>query len=236
MNTQQELISLGFNFLEEVNPDHFKYRHRLGFLLIINEEKKLSYYIYSLDVHKALNRLYKVMAGDQKGTKTLLDEALRNSNPSDWVMYFRPNGLYPGLRQYLKDKLQEYKSLNVINIRADPARISWAYHVHHAISDRTIIVLSDTVLKDDSVIEQFLRSWRKSLEQSVNRKFIQPDLYYKGCGQVAVAVKQWMRSEVTNFEIIEIKKHSGKPRNTMREEVRIHNCSKSIAYRKEVLA
>lgn len=230
MSVQEELIKLGFNQLPEFDPEYFKYRNRVGFMLLLNEKLKRYYQLSTINAYEYLRSAKRIVEGG-KGTQSIdLRDTLKESKLEDWVIYFRPHGLYPGLRDELDKLLVDYPTLNTARPRINPEGAAWVYQVFHEEFARLIAVTSDRKLTDDEVVGMFLRKWRDSLEESLKRHELGLARYYAGQRQFAQANRQWSRNEFKNFSIVEIEKMAGKPRQEVRRYIGPQNAKVTRVY------
>lgn len=227
----EQLTTLGFKQLPDFDPDYFQHRHRVGFLLLINHSQKLKYQIFTINALSCLATAQQLINGEQANRSQALQEALRKSHEDDWEIYFRPHGLYPGLRVSVNELFAEYRSLNTITQRVDMSEATWAYQIFHEDFARLIAVTSNKPLTEELAIGKFLQKWRKSLEDSLNRRKLGLARYYLGCDQLAQATQQWIKGETKNFAIVEIQKVAGKPRREVSGFTAVQNAKMTIVYR-----
>jgi hypothetical protein len=236
MSVHQQLTTLGFRQLPEFDPAYFKHRNRVGFLLLLNEKHNLSYHVFTVNAVSCLTSAKRVVEFGHADRGAELLKALEASTLEDWVVYFRPYGLYPGLRDKVKDLTQEYRSLNVRTPRLDDTEPMWVYRVTHPDFSRAILISKNKELTDEQVVAEFLRKWRFVLEHALNRETLGLTLYYKGMAQYREALQQWMRNDVQRFAIIEIESLRGQTRGNIRKHISFENRLFSEIYRDKLAA
>lgn len=205
-------------------------------MLLLNERDKLSHQIFTINAHSCLYSAKKLVEGEYEDRAHDFREALRESVLDDWVVYFRPNGLYPGLRQSVRTLVQDYRSLNTLRPRIDPSAATWAYEVTHESSKRRLTIPASVQLTEEEVVAKFLRKWRSWLDQALDRKSIELPVYYAGSQQVAAATKQWMSGEITSFSIVEIQELASKERHEVVKHTASENTKQSHQYRRSLAA
>lgn len=233
---QQQLTAVGFTKLPELDPNYFLHRAKIGFLLLLNEKHHLSYHVFTYNAHTCLFSANKLINGEYADRARDLRRALQNSVQEDWEVYFRPNGLYPGLRNEVKALLEDYQSLNTQAPRLDQSAATWSYHVYHEEFKRAFFVVSTKTLTDEQAIGQYLQKWRKSLDHALNRRMMDLPTYYAISNQLAIATKQWIGGDTANFSIAEVQQLAGLPRRLAVKETGLGNARLSKAYRDTIKA
>lgn len=233
---QKQLAAFGFIKLPEFNPEYFRLRAKIGFLLLLNQRHKLSYHVFTINAHSCLYSANKVIEGENADRARDLRQALRESTQDDWVVYFRPNGLYPGLRNQVKELVKDYQSLNTFKPRINQEEITWAYQVHHETFNRTFTVISNEPIDDEKAIAKFLHKWRKSLNDLIKRKTIDLPTYYAASKQLSDATNQWMKDETKSFSIIELEQLSGKTRREVVKHTGLDNSRRTKVYKQTLAA
>jgi hypothetical protein len=223
MNLKKQLSALGFKQLPEFDPGYFKHRNKVGFLLLLNEKHNLSYHVHTVNAVSCLTSAKRVVEFGQADRGAELLKALEASRLEDWVLYFRPHGLYPGLRDKVKELVQDYRSLNVKTARLDDTEPMWVYRVTHPDYHRAILISKNRELDDIGVVTEFLKKWRVILEDALNRETLPLSHYYKGMEQQREAMHQWLDDNVRKFAIIEIEPLVGKRRGEIRNHVSFEN-------------
>lgn len=223
MSVQQQLTKLGFKQLPEFDPDYFKFRNRVGFLLLLNEKHNLSYHVHTVNALSCLTSAKRVVEFGNADRGVELLKALSASVLDDWVVYFRPHGLYPGLRDQVKELTTDYRSLNVKTPRLDDTEPMWVYRVTRPDCKRAILISKNRELTDEEIVAEFLRKWRLVLENALNRKTMELTMYYKGMGQHRNALQEWMKNEVKKFAIVEIDSLRGQTRGQIRRHISFEN-------------
>lgn len=236
MSLHKQLTALGFKKLPEFDPAYFKHRNRVGFILLLNEKHNLSYHVFTVNAISCLTSAKRVVEFGQADRGAVLLKALEASMLEDWVVYFRPHGLYPGLRDQVKELTQDYTSLNVKTPRLDVNEPMWVYRVTHPQYHRAILISKNKELNDEEIVAEFLKKWRFVLENAVNRETMALPIYYKGMGQQAEALQQWMKNDVKKFAIIELEGLRGQTRGQIRKHISFENRLFTEIYRAKLAA
>lgn len=229
---KQQLKELGFQHIPSLDPEYFAHRDRVGYLLLVQTKKKLRYQLYTINAHQCLETARKAVFGYYVNRAIDLTAALRDSQIDDWEVYFRPNGLYPGLKQTLNELLEDYRSLNTRRSELNPDEVTWAYQVYHPDYRRGFTITSSAQRTEEELIAEFLQLWRRALEAALKRYSILLPTYYLGCRHLAIASKQWMDNDVKKFSILEIPDVSGKTRAEVMHHASLDNFRYSSSYRK----
>lgn len=223
MNLKKQLHALGFRQLPEFDPSYFKHRNKVGFLLLLNEKHNLSYHVHTVNAVSCLASAKRVVEFGRADRGAELLKALEASTLEDWVVYFRPHGLYPGLRDQVKELVSDYRSLNVKTPRLDDTEPMWVYRVTHPDYSRAILISKNKELNDEGAVLEFLKKWRHILEHAINRETLPLDRYYKGMNQHQEALHQWLNNDVRKFAILEIEPLQGQKRGEIRNHVSFEN-------------
>lgn len=231
---QKQLEAFGFVKLPDFNPNYFKYRNKVGFLLFLNETLKLSYQLFTINAHSCISSAKRLVCGEDADRALDLKEALVNSELTDWSIYFRPNGLYPGLKESVSELVQDYATLNTNRSRINQNEATWAYLVFHEGFKRGFTIISNKQLVKEEIIGKFLRQWRRTLDNAVNRGRLALPLYYAGCEQITAAMQEWMRGDITNFSIVEVEQLAGKPRSEVTKQTEHKNARMTVEYQQSL--
>jgi hypothetical protein len=201
MEIETKLGTLGFQKLPSLDPIYFEFRDRVGFLLLVQINKKLRYQLHTINAHRCLETARAAVLGMYADRAVDLKAALRESQIDDWEVYFRPNGLYPGQDHQISFLLGDYRNLNTRRSLHNPHEITWSYRVHYAAFNRSFVINSRSVMTDEEAVCAFLYKWRQSLGTALRRGTIALTAYYTGCEELAQASKQWMNNEFSPFSI-----------------------------------
>lgn len=235
MSVHKQLTALGFKKLPEFDPAYFKHRNRVGFILLLNEKHNLSYHVYTVNAISCLTSAKRVVEFGNADRGAVLLKALEASTLEDWVVYFRPHGLYPGLRDKVKELTEDYTSLNVKTPRLDVNEPMWVYRVTYPTFHRAILISKNKELNDEEIMAEFLKKWRYVLENALNRETLPLDLYYKGMEQYREAVQQWMKNDAKKFALIELEGLRGQTRGEIRRHISFENRLFSEIYRDKLV-
>lgn len=234
MSIKNKLTDLGFQQIPSLDPAYFLHRERKGYLLLVQTRKRLCYQLHTINAHRCLETARDAVFGHYVDRAIDLKAALQESQIDDWTVYFRPDGLYPGLKDTLAGLFKRYRSLNTRRSELDPEQLTWSYQVHYPKYQRAFTITSQFAQSDESVIADFLHQWRNALDASLNRRAIELPVYYLGCHQLAEASKQWMESRVTDFAIVTTSASGGKRKEVV-AQAGLDNFRFSMHYRKHLL-
>ncbi len=232
MDIEQYLKKVGFDKLPSLDPAYFDHRTKSGYLVLVQNKRKQVYQLHTINAHRCLETTKDAIEGYYADRAKDLKAALEESAIDDWDVYFRPNGLYPGLKGDLRVLFAGYQSLNTRRSQSDPSEITWAYQVYCHTSKRGFTIPSKNKLWDSQVVAAFLTKWRSALEQALKRKSIDLGEYYIGCAQLAMANKAWLSDDLKGFSITEVEKVSGKPREEVIRYAAVENFRQSAQYHK----
>lgn len=227
----EQLQGYGFQKLPGLDPTYFTHRERVGFLLLVQVNKKLRYHLHTVNAMRCLETARNAVLGYYADRAVDLKAALQDSQLDDWEVYFRPNGLYPGLRACLDKVFASYQSLNTRRSELDPEEPVWSYRVFHEGFQRSSVINSKEELTDEKVVAAFLYRWRQALGEALRRETIQLPAYYAGCEQVAQASKQWMDNQFSQFAITCVRRD--KRKHAVREAA-VENFRQSATYHRQL--
>jgi hypothetical protein len=236
MSLKKQLIDLGFQQIPSLDPAHFLHRSRVGYLLLVQTRNRLSYQLHTVNAHRCLETARKAVLGYYVDRAMDLKAALEASQIDDWTVYFRPDGLYPGLAEKLESLLRRYKSLNTRRSRLDPEADTWGYQVTYPKYARGFTITSARPQSPENLIADFLHKWRNALDAALNRHSIDLTTYYVGCNQIAEASRQWMDNRLTEFCILSTTAGEAGKRKIVVAAAGLDNHRFSMEYRENLLA
>lgn len=226
-----KLTAIGFEKLPSFDSEYFRYRKKIGFLVLLNVKTKQCYSVFTINAITCLQSAIRLVKGEYADRARDLEHALKLSALYDWEVYFNKNTKGNELRESVEGLLEGYTSLNTFKSRLDQTEPTWAYSVVFKPVQRTFVVTSRTPLDKSGAISAFLLKWKSSLESTLNRASISVQEYYVDSNHLGIATNYWLSSKTGQFEVTPQEHYAGKPRKQVCDFASRTNMATSLKYR-----